>query len=390
MLWLLLAIACGDDALPPDAAHDAASCDGPEDCDDGRVCNGVETCAGVCVRGEPPACDDAIECTQDLCLESMGGCVHRGPDADGDGHVDASCSGDDCDDGDPLRAPGFVEICDPSNVDEDCDASTFGARDADGDGEIDARCCNGTACGEDCDDMHPGVSTTEAEQCDAIDNDCDDLVDEGVTMTVWIDADGDGFASDDGAAESRTTCAAIRGFATARTDCDDSNRYVNPGLPELCDELALDEDCDGVANPAARCMCTGTASRRCPLAGECAAGTERCISGSWTACSIAPQPEACDGLDEDCDGTIDEALRITCWPDGDNDGYAPPDLAPLESCPAEGRTSVGGCPPGRTNRDPATEPTDCDDRTGRIRPGAIERLDGVDEDCDMRIDEGAT
>ncbi|MBI4703282.1 MAG: putative metal-binding motif-containing protein [Deltaproteobacteria bacterium] len=44
------------------------------------------------------------------------------PDADGDGHANAACRGDDCDDLDPERNPGQEESC--NGIDDDCDGKT--------------------------------------------------------------------------------------------------------------------------------------------------------------------------------------------------------------------------------------------------------------------------
>ena len=80
------------------------------------------------------------------------------PDKDGDNHIDAAYpGGDDCDDNDPNRFPGNLEVADPAYHDEDCDPTTYGELDADGDGYISNQACNrdeaGTLiCGPDCDD----------------------------------------------------------------------------------------------------------------------------------------------------------------------------------------------------------------------------------------------
>jgi hypothetical protein len=66
-------------------------------------------------------------------------CINGG-DNDGDGASDMACGGDDCDDNDPNRFPGNVEVCDAANHDEDCDPNTIGSLDADGDGFIDYGC----------------------------------------------------------------------------------------------------------------------------------------------------------------------------------------------------------------------------------------------------------
>lgn len=322
-LLCVFAFGCGDDdtSLPPDgAAGDdagAAGCVSDLECDDGLVCNGVEVCAReVCAPGVAPDCDDGMACSLDRCVEARGGCVSDAPDADGDGHGDGGCGGDDCDDTDPERFPGNLEVCDEAGHDEDCDESTYGFRDADGDGFADARCCNGASCGPDCDDTLPSAHPGEAEACDGFDNDCDGAVDEGVTRTFVIDEDGDGFGAEDG--ESIDACFTPEGYAESASDCDDTRGHVRPGGVEICDAEVppLDEDCDDEANPDALCNCEVGESRTCAeggLGGACGGGTQNCIDGGWGACSIAPAAETCDGIDSDCDGTVDEMLTVRCF-----------------------------------------------------------------------------
>ena len=102
--------------------------------------------------------------------------------------------------------------------DDDCDGLTDEGFDGDGDGF--------TRCGGDCDDGeaadHPGAE----EVCDGRDNDCDGDVDEG------FDEDGDG-------------------FRTCDEDCDPTDPTVFPGAPELCD--GKDNDCDGEIDPDWAC-----------------------------------------------------------------------------------------------------------------------------------------
>ena len=388
---LVLALACGDDDTPP-TGFDAGPCTLDEECDDGNPCNGTETCeAGACVRLDtPPDCDDGVACTVDRCVAALGGCVHTPTDDDGDGSASTECGGDDCDDADPLRFPGALEICDPDGVDEDCDPTTFGGRDLDGDGAIDARCCNGEACGTDCDDMHAGVHPAEAEECDGLDNDCDGATDEGVLQPFYADVDRDGY----GAGDAVMACFADPGFAARDGDCDDEDEARNPGLPERCSRDARDEDCDGVVDPPERCACTGDDVRACqdgegaPLMGACASGVERCVDGSYAACTIVPTNERCDGsTDEDCDGVVDEDVTVACFVDFDNDGFAPAGIT-VDVCPDDARP--GRCPAGTTARAPVDEAsTDCDDRRGTSRPTAPERpANEVDDDCDGRVDEG--
>jgi hypothetical protein len=74
--------------------------------------------------------------------------------------------------------------------------------------------------------------------------------------------------------------------------------------------------------------------------------------------------ELADGVDNDCDGVIDEGTAVY---DDDGDGYCESTLAPC----VDG--SMGG---------------DCDDSNALIAPSGTEALDGRDNDCDGVIDEG--
>ncbi|MFO0686751.1 MAG: putative metal-binding motif-containing protein [Sandaracinus sp.] len=313
-------------------------------------------------------------------------------DADGDGVRAASCGGTDCDDTDPEIHPGQMEVCDAAHRDEDCDPSTVGFRDQDGDGYVDAACCNGTLCGDDCNDTRPTAHPGSTEACDSFDNDCDTAIDEGVLETFYPDTDGDGFGN--AAGTTVTGCTTPPGYSTLAmaTDCDDTMRGVNPSAMEICDAAMVDENCDGEHNPPSLCSCNaGDPPRACALPGICASGREMCSGGAWGMCTVMPRAESCNGLDDDCDNSVDEMLTVLCYADTDNDTFPDAlDSAPSTHCPDASRTSVGGCPTGTTNRVPDPTNVDCGPADSTVHPGVAEVCNGIDDNCVMGIDEGLT
>jgi hypothetical protein len=100
-----------------------------------------------------------------------------GDDDSGDADADGYCAYDvlglmlDCDDEDPARHPGAVEVC--NRIDDDCDG-TLPPDEADVD--LDSF----TACDGDCNDTDVAISPARDEVCDdGVDNNCDLVVDEG-------------------------------------------------------------------------------------------------------------------------------------------------------------------------------------------------------------------
>ena len=74
-----------------------------------------------------------------------------------------------------------------------------------------------------------------------VDNDCDSLVDEGVSTTYYADADADTFGD---LATTQDSCTQPAGFVTDNTDCDDTSAIAFPGNTEACLD-GIDGDCDG-------------------------------------------------------------------------------------------------------------------------------------------------
>lgn len=223
---------------PADNDPDAGVCISDDDCSDHVFCNGPERCqpgaAGTnrrgCIRPLPTPCRAGQRCdeSQQRCLDV---CPHN-PDADGDGHRSVDCGGDDCDDSDPNRFPGNPEICggDP-NHDEDCDPLTFGGTDVDRDGYASSVCCNTDrdghrTCGPDCDDDNAGVHPGLPELCNGRDDNCDGRTDEDVKLTLYVDADHDGYGAP---GTGSPQCPFTPGYSAFSNDCDDANAAIVPG-----------------------------------------------------------------------------------------------------------------------------------------------------------------
>ncbi len=381
ILALLFSLACGDDD-GSDAGTDGGTdtttgCTESAECDDGMFCNGVETCdEGACAPGTSPcemACDEAA----DRCVS-----CDVAPDMDGDGALSVECGGDDCNDSDPNVFPGNTEVCDSD--DEDCDPTTFGVRDMDGDGFDDVLCCNGDQCGSDCNDMLPSVFAGATEVCNGRDDDCDGTADEGVLIVFFRDRDSDTYGDDD---TTVMECSLPTGFAARGGDCVDdpaaeplANQF-NPGASEVCDEL--DNDCDMRIDEGVSCDCTlgVDTTQSCGFdptldgVGNCRLGSQMCVApGMWTDCVGATPPvdEVCNGDDDDCDGSSDEGVLVTCWEDIDRDGFAAIDAPSSVQCPP--------CADGNTDMDPAID-ADCDDGEATIFPGAPELCNRIDDNC---------
>ncbi len=253
---------------------------------------------------------------------------------------------------------------------------TFELRDAppvDNDGD-------GYTADVDCDDNNFDVNPGATEICDGIDNNCDGQIDEGVTTTYYADTDGDGYG--DPASELQS-CGPVTGYVTDNTDCNDGVAAINPGAIEICD--GIDNNCDGqvdegftTENYYADLDGDGYGDPSSVLQG-CSPPSGYVLDG--TDCddtNEAVHPgaaEICDGIDNNCDGNIDEGFTpLAYYADLDGDGYGNPSDE-VQSC--------SGAPTGYV-----TDNTDCDDTIATINPGAAEICDGIDNNCDGNIDEG--
>lgn len=107
----------------------------------------------------------------------------------------------------------------------------------------------------DCNPTNSAIHPLTPEVCDGVDNDCDGVVDDGVTTTYYQDSDGDGYGN---SGVSTGACALPIGYTGDNTDCIDTNDQINPQTTRY-----LDSDSDGFANGSAVTQCYNpNASRR--------------------------------------------------------------------------------------------------------------------------------
>jgi hypothetical protein len=155
--------------------------------------------------------------------------------------------------------------------------------------------------------------------CDGLDNDCDGGVDDDYLPFL---------------------CGT--GVCTAESTCTDGIEDCTPPDPPASEDTTcngLDDDCDGSVDEDGDCPACDPADRPACLEEGVCAGTEPACRGSAWVC---PYPadyeetdESCDGLDNDCDGDIDE--------DGDCGEEAVPEEAVPESHPIETMGSGLAC-----------------------------------------------
>jgi MYXO-CTERM domain-containing protein len=319
------------------------------DCDDGDAAvnpDAVELCNGL---------DD--DCDGDVDTGAADASTWYA-DTDGDGFGDSasttlSCdepagyvaSSTDCNDADAAVSPDAAELC--NGVDDDCDGATdedasdasAWYTDSDGDGygagDPTLACEPGAdqvADSTDCDDADGTNFPGGVEVCDGLDDDCDGVADEDASdASAWYtDSDGDGFG-DDGTLT--LACDAPDGTVATAGDCDDADAAYNPGAAEDDCTDPNDYNCDGS---------TGYAD----LDGDTFAACAECDDG---VAAVNPDAtEVCNGVDDDCDGTVDvgAADAATYYADTDGDGYGDA-TAPLTEC---------GEPEGYV-----ADATDCDD-----------------------------
>lgn len=287
------------------------------------------------------------------------------------------------------------------------------------------------------------VGTPTTETCNGKDDNCDGQVDEKLTRPCYTGKTGCELLTGTNFYRCKGICNfGVQNCAGGQwTACA---KEVLPLAKELCN--GKDDNCDGSVdegNPTGGgdCIVKNTYAL-------CAKGKFACVNGAQACKQInLPKTELCNGKDDDCDGKIDNSIPVlTYYPDTDKDKYGDANATGKTTCAA---LAPAGWVPNKkdcNDKDKAINPdakdvcdgkdnncdkqvdegnaiysyypdadkdgygnsqatvkktcealapagwvknnTDCNDNNKAINPKATDVCDGVDNNCDKRIDEG--
>jgi MYXO-CTERM domain-containing protein len=384
-----------------------------------EICNGKDDdCDGQTDEGVQNTCTNYTTCAT---FQTCAACaltpteVCNLKDDDCDGTVD-NITGKPCGT-DAGECKKGVTACDATGK-EICSggvgptAETCNGKDDDCNGKIDDNATDptlGQACGTNVGECQQGTFQCVAGQikcvggigpqpeiCDGKDNNCDGTADNGITATAC--------GSDVGECKAGTT-ACVAGALVCQG-------AVGPSA-ELCD--GLDNDCNGIKddNPSDAGTACGSSD------GTCVPGKNQCVNGSLVCVgATGPKTEVCDGLDNDCNGTVDDNILNAGAACGSDTGECQQGTMACQNTPSGwGLVCTGSVGPkpeicdgkdndcdGDTDEDfpedgqiCGTNAGECQAGTWQCKGGSLvceggtgptpEQCDGKDNDCNGAIDD---
>ncbi|MEJ2683418.1 MAG: MopE-related protein [Candidatus Sulfobium sp.] len=366
---------------PPDLCLDldGDGVKGDRDCDDSNA-RVYPDSAEICFDGVDNNCNGLAE-------EGCPECV----DVDGDGYYAQLGCGTpvDCDDSQSAIHPGAAELC-GDQADNNCDGevdessavdalSFYQDADGDGFGAVDTDAVRGceppagyTLTGGDCDDTASSVYPGAPEICNGGDDDCDGVVDNDCSNQLCTPEEVAIFDSCVGSCGwSDTNCLvqcvdAYQGsLSTLCTDAIVALGSCSFGCqgaeyPDVCSYQQCTTEWQAVFGSRVPTECSDGDSRPCGSSNvaPCSFGTQTCSNGYWGECVGATDPtqETCNGIDDDCNGAVDDNAvdGTTYYFDSDRDGFGDA-VATIQACSAPDGYTING--------------DDCNDNNAQVFPG---------------------